>query len=205
MTIHDAWASSASTPPPSGDLRMDEVTAHQLADELTTLAASMFGLLQPHSGSDPAASQAPSEARTASPEAPSIQDPASVVSVAIPVEPVAIAVPESWASPEADAEATEGEPAAPLEGLEVPSLAVPSLAVPELAPAAEPPSGHPTLRLVEPIEVLDGLDKLDHRESRPDQRESELDQREPETETEPEPPAPRQSMTLLNEIAFLDD
>jgi hypothetical protein len=196
MTIHDAWAPSTSTAPATGDLRMDELTTHQLADELITLAASMFGLLQPHPGSDPAASQATAEARTSSPEAPPIQDPASVVSVAIPVEPVALAVPEGWASPEVEVEATQSDPAAPPEGLEVPSLAVPSLAIPDVPPAADLPSGQPMLTLVEPIEVPDGLDKLDQREPQLDQRGSEVDQREPE---------PRPSLALLNEIAFLDD
>jgi hypothetical protein len=189
MTIHDDWASSTETAPASGELRMDELTAHQLADELTTLASSMFGLLQPHPGSNPAAAGSAAEARTASPEAPQIQDPASVVSVAIPVEPVvAVPVPESWTPDEVDAEAaeaTEDEPAVTPAVLDVPALAVPSLAVPEVPEIADLPSAPPVLSLVEPLEVPDGLDKLD--------------QREPET------PAPRQSMALLNEIAFLDD
>ena len=226
MTIHDAWASSANTAPPTGDLCMDELTAHQLADELTTLAASMFGLLQAHPGSDSTTSESPA-AGSAAPfvAAPQRQDPASVTSVAIPVEPVVdIAVPEEWGSPESEAvDFAADQPDA--------DLAVPALAVPE---------------------VGDGLDKLDQRESAPDEREAALDQREsvdhaadqpavefavpalevPELdlreqtppvlrlvepievhELEPqdqetpdrEAPAPRQSMALLNEIAFLDE
>jgi hypothetical protein len=191
MTIHDAWAAGASTASATGDLRMDELTAHQLADELTTLAASMFGLLQAHPGSDPVEPESPAGASTVSPEAPLLQDPASVTSVAIPVEPVvAIAVPEQWAPPEAEAEATEDEPAAPPATLEVPSLAVPSLAVPEVPPAVDLPSGTPRLSLVEPIEV-------------PELEPQDLET--PDRESEPEAPAPRQSMALLNEIAFLDD
>ena len=205
MTVHDAWASSAETDGASRDLRMDEATAHQLVDELITLASSMFGLLQPHPGSNLGTAAFAADAGPASPEAPSIQDPASVVSVAIPVEPVAVAVPQSWAAPEAAAEteveAIDDEPEVPPEALEVPSLAVPSLAVPELAQVADLPSASPVLSLVERLEVpeldgLDGLDKLDQRESELDQRGPEPDAREPEA---------RPSLALLSEIAFLDE
>jgi hypothetical protein len=203
MTHHEAWGSG--TTPPVGDLRMDEPTARQLADELTTLASSMFGLLQPHPSANPAPAAAAPTFGTAFSETPPspAPDPASVVSVAIPVEPVvAVAVPPSWAPPEPDAQAT--------------ALAVPALAVPEMpdglgtlgrhepgpgAPAAvELPTSPPALALVPAIEVP-GLDEVDRRG---------------ETEAEPVPaigpipveppaPAPRQSMALLNEIAFLDD
>lgn len=207
MTTHDAWASSAETDGASRDLRMDEATAHQLVDELITLASSMFGLLQPHPGSNLATAAFAADAGPASPKTPSIQDPASVVSVAIPVEPVvAVNVPESWTQHEPDAEATEDDPAVPpaalnvpaldVPALVVPSLAVPSLAVPELAEIADLPSASPVLSLVERLEVpeLDGLDKLD-------QRESELDQRGPDARE----PEARPSLALLSEIAFLDE
>jgi hypothetical protein len=147
MNMHDAWTSS--TVPATGDLRMDELTARQLADELTTLASSMFGLLQPHHpGADSAAAGSADDFGAALTETPPLQvsDPASVVSVAIPVAPVvAVDVQESSAASEFDAKA--------------PALEVPALAVPELTDGLD--------KLDQREATPDGLDKLDQRVATP--------------------------------------
>jgi hypothetical protein len=225
MNMHDAW--SSSTVPATGDLRMDELTARQLGDELTTLASSMFGLLQPHHpGTDSAAAGSSDEFGTALTETPPLQvsDPASVVSVAIPVAPVAaVAVQESSAASEFDAEA--------------PALEVPALAVPELSDGLDKLDQHDgqpavaSLSLVPATENSDGLDKLDQGEANPLDQPArtpiappslalaladvveaakaldELEEREPAIEglDRRDGPDRRGSMALLNEIAFLDD
>jgi hypothetical protein len=213
MNMHDAW--SSSTAPAPGDLHMDELTSRQLADELTTLASSMFGLLQPHHpGADSAAAGSADQFGTALTETPPLQvsDPASVVSVAIPVEPaVAVAVQESSAASEFDAEAP---------ALEVPALAVPELsdgldkldqreatpldqreATPDGLDKLDQHDGQPavaSLSLVPATENSDGLDKLDQREANPlDQREpNPLDQREPN----PTPIAPPSLALALADV-----
>lgn len=133
MNLHDAWRADAA--PATGEqLLMDDLTASQLADELTTLASSMFGLLQLPPGADPAQAESEAAFESALAQAIPVADPASVVSVAIPAAPVVeVAVPEDWATPEPEVQETH----------EVPALAVPALALPEV-PAA--------------------LDKLDQRE-----------------------------------------
>ena len=142
MNLHDAWRSDAA--PATGErLVMDDLTASQLADELTTLASSMFGLLQLPPGADPAQAESEAAFETALAQAIPVADPASVVSVAIPAAPVVeVAVAEDWETPEPEAQETP----------DVPALAVPALALPELP---------------------EGLDKLDQREPEPDQREPE--------------------------------
>ena len=133
MNLHDAWRSDAA-PATAEQLQMDELTSSQLADELTTLASSMFGLLQLPPGADPAQAESEAAFESALAQAIPVADPASVVSVAIPAAPVVeVAVPEGWAAPEPEARETH----------DVPALAVPGLALPE---------------------VPDGLDKLDQRE-----------------------------------------
>ena len=121
MNLHDAWRSDAA--PATGEqLQMDDLTASQLADELTTLASSMFGLLQLPPGADPAQAESEAAFESALAQAMPVADPASVVSVAIPAAPVvAVAVPEGWATPEPEAQETH----------DVPALAVPALALPE--------------------------------------------------------------------------
>jgi hypothetical protein len=162
MNMHDAWRSEAV--PATGDqLQMDELTARQLADELTTLASSMFGLLQPHPGADPAQAEDEAAFEIALAEAMPVADPASVVSVAIPSAPAVAMVAQDDGAPPA-------------------ALAVPALAVPE---------------------VPEGLDKLDQRESEPEGLDK-LDQRESELQRL-DPLDPRVSLTLLSEIAFLDE
>ena len=143
MNLHDAWRSDAAAA--TGEqLVMDDLTASQLADELTTLASSMFGLLQLPPGADPAQAESEAAFESALAQAIPVADPASVVSVAIPAEPVvAVAVPEEWSTPEPEVQ----------EPRDVPALAVPALALPEMP---------------------DGLDKLDQREEPElDQREPE--------------------------------
>lgn len=138
MNLHDAWRSEAA--PATGEqLLMDDLTASQLADELTTLASSMFGLLQLPPGADPAQAESEAAFESALAQAIPVADPASVVSVAIPAAPVVeVAVPEDWATPAPEAQETN----------DVPALAVPALALPEV-PA--------------------GLDKLDQREPEPEE------------------------------------
>jgi hypothetical protein len=130
MNLHDAWRSDVSTA--TGEqLQMDELTASQLADELTTLASSLFGLLQLPPGADPAQAESEAAFESALAQAIPVADPASVVSVAIPAAPVIeVAVPENWETPEPEAQATH----------DVPALAVPALALPEV-PALALPDG----------------------------------------------------------------
>ncbi len=128
MNLHDAWRSDAA--PATGEqLQMDDLTASQLADELTTLASSMFGLLQLPLGADPAQAESEAAFESALAQAIPVADPASVVSVAIPAAPVVeVAVPEDWATPEPEAQETH----------DVPALAVPALALPEVPALALP-------------------------------------------------------------------
>jgi hypothetical protein len=135
MNLHDAWRSEAA--PATGEqLQMDELTASQLADELTTLASSLFGLLQLPPGADPAQAESEAAFESALAQAIPVADPASVVSVAIPAAPVvevavdAVAVPEDWETPEPEPEAQETH--------DVPALAVPALALPEVPALALP-------------------------------------------------------------------
>jgi hypothetical protein len=128
MNLHDAWRSDVSTA--TGEqLQMDELTASQLTDELTTLASSMFGLLQLPPGADPAQAESEAAFESALAQAIPVADPASVVSVAIPAAPVVeVAVPENWETPEPE----------PQETHDVPALAVPALALPEVPALALP-------------------------------------------------------------------
>ena len=130
MNLHDAWRSDAA--PPTGEqLLMDDLTASQLADELTTLASSMFGLLQLPPGADPAQAESEAAFESALAQAIPVADPASVVSVAIPAAPVVeAAFPEDWETPEPEPEAQETH--------DVPALAVPALAIPEVPALALP-------------------------------------------------------------------
>jgi hypothetical protein len=130
MNLHDAWRSDVSTA--TGEqLQMDELTAGQLADELTTLASSMFGLLQLPPGADPAQAESEAAFETALAQAIPVADPASVVSVAIPAAPVVeVAVPENWETPEPEPEAQETH--------DVPAPAVPTLALPDVPALALP-------------------------------------------------------------------
>ena len=130
MNLHDAWRSEAA-PVTEKQLQMDDLTASQLADELTTLASSMFGLLQLPPGADPAQAESEAAFESALAQAIPVADPASVVSVAIPAAPVVeVAVPENWETPEPEPEAPETR--------DVPAFAVPALALPEVPALALP-------------------------------------------------------------------
>jgi hypothetical protein len=153
MNLHDAWRSEAA--PATGEqLQMDDLSASQLADELTTLASSMFGLLQLPPGADPAQSESEAAFESALAQAIPVADPASVVSVAIPAAPVVeVAVPENWETPEPEPQETHDVPA-----LAVPALAlleVPALALPDEPEEPESAPRHRSLAALNEIAFLD--------------------------------------------------
>ena len=153
MNRHDAWRSDAA--PATGEqLLMDDLTASQLADELTTLASSMFGLLQLPPGADPAQAESEAAFESALAQTIPVADPASVVSVAIPVEPaVAVNVPENWATPEPEAQETHAVPALAVPALALPE--VPALALPEEPEEPESAPRHRSLAALNEIAFLD--------------------------------------------------
>ena len=153
MNLHDAWRGDVA--PPTGErLQMDDLTASQLADELTTLASSMFGLLQLPPGADPAQAESEAAFETALAQAIPVADPASVVSVAIPAKPVvSAAVPEDWATPEPEAQETHDVPALAVPALALPE--VPALALPEEPEEPESVPRHRSLAALNEIAFLD--------------------------------------------------
>ena len=153
MNLHDAWRSDVSTA--TGEqLQMDELTASQLADELTNLASSMFGLLQLPPGADPAQAESEAAFETALAQAIPVADPASLVSVAIPAAPVVeVAVPEDRATPEPEAQETHDVPALAVPALALPE--VPSLALPDEPEEPEAGPRHRSLAALNEIAFLD--------------------------------------------------
>jgi hypothetical protein len=153
MNLHDAWRSEAA--PATGDqLQMDDLTASQLADELTTLASSMFGLLQLPPGADPAQAESEAAFESALAQAIPVADPASVVSVAIPATPVVeVAVPEAWETPEPEAQETHDVPALAVPALALPE--VPALALPDEPEEPESAPRHRSLAALNEIAFLD--------------------------------------------------
>ena len=153
MNLHDAWRSEAA-PVTEKQLQMDDLTASQLADELTTLASSMFGLLQLPPGADPAQAESEAAFETALAQAIPVADPASVVSVAIPAAPVVeVAVPEDWATPEPQAEETHDVLALAVPALALPE--VPALALPDEPEEPESAPRHRSLAALNEIAFLD--------------------------------------------------
>ena len=153
MNLHDAWRSDAA--PATGEqLQMDELTSSQLADELTTLASSMFGLLQLPPGADPAQAESEAAFETALAQAIPVADPASVVSVAIPAAPVVeVADPQDWATPEPETQEPHDVPALAVPALALPD--VPALALPDEPEEPEPSPRHRSMAALNEIAFLD--------------------------------------------------
>ena len=153
MNLHDAWRANAA--PATGEqLQMDELTASQIADELTTLASSMFGLLQLPPGADPAQAESEAAFESALAQAMPVADPASVVSVAIPAAPIVeVAVPEDWATSEPEAQETHDVPALAVPALALPE--VPALALPDEPEEPESAPRHRSLAALNEIAFLD--------------------------------------------------
>ena len=215
MNNHDSWLSDSGARAVE-PRRMDELTSRQLADELTSLASSMFGLLQPQTGT----SLAPDEPEyvAAAPEMPlpSVPVPASLPMVAVPHL-------EDWEP----SELRVADPAVVFAAIpfETPSVVLPELPFVDETPTngfvEDEPLQVPTLMLLPEPDLALELEPGPVFEPEPVYEFPPVVEPEPEpvfelqpvVEPDPEPeplvetPAPiqRRSMTLLNEIAFLDD